>query len=105
LENVDDLGAEFMQDVFALGDEETGVAMNRPKTIAFAVPVDAAERRDPQALRDEILIKPHLATCRQTYGLASQRVQETLRSDWGGQLEKECQFEWEIEPERLEDSR
>ncbi len=98
VEGVDFAGQQFMRDVFALGEEEVGVAMNQPETFAYVVRV--ASLAPPQA----ILWEGFLVDDFGKYVAAGVPDFGYMQSAWQKEVEEAAGLEWKREPWRGRDN-
>lgn len=92
VEGVVDPGDEFMRAVFKLEVGQTGVAVNRPQTIAYVVRVTALE---PSR---ELLRETFMADSFRTYDGAAAHDIQTMYQAWIQDRLAAARLKWEIQP-------
>ena len=94
VDGVEQASDEFMRKVFALPVGQTGVAVNRPRTVVYVVHV-ARETLDENLRREEFLKGGSTENIQRV----ALREQRRLILEWIDELEKEMEVHWEGKPQ------
>jgi hypothetical protein len=100
VENVDDVGPEFMQSVFALKVGETGVAINEPQNKVYVVRI-MSETPTEDELKKQFLESGRSFEIQQVAFMESQR----FFRDWYQGLESQLGVKWQRSPLAQETGR
>jgi hypothetical protein len=97
VEGVEDAGNEFMRAVYSLDENEVGVAMNYPQTIAYVV-------RLVEGVPDDFLKTQFMAAAAanyQSFAFASEIDTQPVIDAWRKAVDEQSGVEWKREPDAV----